>query len=399
MISKTWSRRSVLVCATSILAGGLAHAQTAEPQKMAPAIALFNAADAAQWQTLTAGTGWQVISTPDDPDANIDKRVQALALKVEEAVKAGTADPSRVYVAGRGEAAAMVFYAIARIPDRWAAGIALGGSAKSAIDTNRIFTANFLDTPLLWASTGADDGDYASRLRDAGMNIEWRSATGLTNGAVLQWLDSHVRAEFPMTVDCETNSPTFASCYWVQLTKFDGAERNDVLTQTLVPADNGSALDLGGFGYRGDDPGPGVGVAFVPEKYNGPLKVGDRLMALDGKPIENAHHLMQILEQADATRYAVVMVQRGKDRVRIETRIVVPRRETVLTARVKGEYLPDARQIVLISRSVTEMRVTIPPDWIPADLVWNGLTLDTVKNPGCHALKLEKELLHAAPCQ
>jgi hypothetical protein len=93
------------------------------------------------------------------------------------------------------------------------------------------------------------------------------------------------------------------------------------------------------------------------------------------------------------------MVRRGKDRIRVETRIVVPRRDPVITARVKGEYMPEDHQIVLISRSVTEMRVTIPAEWIPADLVWNGLTLETVKTAGCYALKLEKELLHAGPCE
>jgi hypothetical protein len=208
-----------------------------------------------------------------------------------------------------------------------------------------------------------------------------------------------VRDEFPLTVDCETNSPTFASCYWVQPTKFDAAERNDVLPMTLIPADSGAALDLGGFGYRLNDPGPGVTVAFLPEKYNGPLKVGDRLVALDGKPIDNARQLVQILEKADATRAAVVMVARGKDRIRVETRLVVPRRESVVSARVKAEFLPEYHQIVLISRSVTEMRVTIPADWIPADLLWNGLTLENVKTAGCYALRLDKELLHAAPCQ
>jgi hypothetical protein len=366
---------------------------------MTPAIALVNAADAPQWQSLTAGIGWQVIFAPDDPDANIDKRVQALALKVEEAVKAGAVDPSRVYVAGRGDAAALVFYAIARIPDRWTAGVALGGSPKGAIDSNRIFAVNFTNTPVLWASSGANDSNMALKLEDAGLHIEWRSSAGLTNRNVLDWLAAHVRAEFPLTVDCETNSPTFASCYWVQLTKFDAAERNDVLPMTLVPGDAGAALDLGGFGYRADDAGPGVAVAFVPEKYNGPLKVGDRLVALDGKPIEDAHQFVQTLAKVDATRAAVVMVLRAKDRIRIETRIVVPRRDPVITARVKAEYMPEFHQIVLISRSVTEMHVTLPLEWIPGDLLWNGLTLENVKKPGCYALKLEKELLHAGPCQ
>jgi hypothetical protein len=45
------------------------------------------------------------------------------------------------------------------------------------------------------------------------------------------------------------------------------------------------------------------------------------------------------------------------------------------------------------------MRVTIPEAWVPGDLLWNGLTLENVKMPGCHLLKLDKELLHAGPCQ
>jgi hypothetical protein len=403
MTSKNWPRKFALVCTTSILAGAAGWAQPTQlPQpaatKLTPLVALVDAADAAQWESLTKDLGWRVVFAPADPDANIDKRVQALAMTVADAVKAG-GDPSRVYVVGRGDAAAIVFYAIARIPDRWTAGVALGGSAKAAVDTNRIFAVNFTNTPVLWASAGVNDSEYAAKLKDAGLNIEWRSAPGLTNGALLSWMSSHVRAEFPLTVDCETNSPTFASCYWVQLTKFDAAERNDVLPDTLVLGDTGTALDLGGFGYRASDPGPGVTVGFLPEKYNGPLKVGDRLEALDGKPIENAKQLVQMLTKVETTRNAVVMVARGKDRIRIETRVVVPRRDPVVTARVKAEYLSDFHQIVLISRSITEMHVTLPPEWIPGDLLWNGLTLENVKAPGCYALRLEKELLHAAPCQ
>ncbi len=261
MISKNWSKRSAIVCVTSAWAAGLVGAQPAPAPKPAPAIALIDAADAPQWQSLIECSGWQIIAAPADPDANIDKRVQALALKVEEAVKAGTADASRVYVAGRGEAVPLVFYAISRLPDRWTAGVALGGSPKGAIDTNRIFAINFTNTPVLWASAGANDSDYAERLKLAGLNIEWRTSTGLTNRAVLDWMAAHVRAQYPLMVDCETNSPTFASCYWVQPTKFDPAERNDVVPMTLIPGDAGSALDLGGFGYRADDPGPGVKVS------------------------------------------------------------------------------------------------------------------------------------------
>ena len=70
-----------------------------------------------------------------------------------------------------------------------------------------------------------------------------------------------------------------------------------------------------------------------------------------------------------------------------------------ISARVKAEYLPDYHQIVLISRAITEMRIAIPAEWLPADLLWNGLTLENVKAAGCYTLKLEKELLHAGPCQ
>jgi hypothetical protein len=371
----------------------------AQAPKPSPAIALIDPADATQWEGLIAGSGWQILAGPLEPDANIDKRVQTLAAKVDEAVKAGTVDASRVYIAGRSDASALVFYAISRIPDRWAAGVALGGSPRSAVDSNRLFAVNFNDVPVLWASNGANDLDYADKLRDDGLNIEWRTSTGFTNRMLLEWMAAHVRAEYPLTVDCETNSPTFASCYWVRLTKFDPGERNDVVPSTLLAGDSGSSLDLGGFGYRPSDPGPGVTVAFLPDKYNGPLHVGDVLETLDGKPIENAKGLMEILQKADSSRNAVVMVRRGNSRTRVETRIIVPRREPVVTARVKAQYNPEDHEILVISRSVTEMKVTVPAEWIPANLVWNGLTLENVKTAGCYALKLEKELLHDGPCE
>ena len=399
MIFRNWPRRFAIVCAISIWCTGLAWPQAPQPKKPVPAVALADAADAPQWQTVVEGAGWQLITAPTDANANIDQRLQALAAKVQDAVKSGSADAGRIYLAGRGDSAPFVFYDISRMPDRWTAGVALGGSPKGAIDTNRIFAVNFTATPVLWASNGANDSDYAERLKLAGLNIEWRSSTGLTNGLVLEWLAGHARAEHPLTADCETNSPTFASCFWVQPQKFDPAERNDVLPMTLIPGDSGTSLDLGGFGYRADDPGPGVNVAFLPEKYTGPLKVGDRLEALDGKPVENARQLMQILDKTEATRYAVVMVRRGKDRIRVETRIVVPRRDPVVTARVKAEYMPEYHQVVLISRAVTEMKVTLPPEWVPGDLLWNGLTIENVKTPGCYMLRLERELLHAGPCQ
>jgi predicted esterase len=398
MISKNWSRRSALVCGISLLAGALAPAQTAPAPTKTPAIALIDAADAAQWQTWTKSVGWQVVTAAATPDADIDARARALAAAVAEAVKSGSVDPARVYLAGRNEAAAAVFYTIARIPDRWAAGVALGGSPKAALETNRVFSANFTNAPVLWASSGPDDEALAQKLKTAGLNLEWRSTTGLTNNDILQWLSTHTRDEFPLNIDCETNSPAFASCYWIQMTRFDAGERNDVLPLSVVAGESAAALDLGGFGYHAADPGPGVPVVFLPQKYAGPLRIGDRIVALDGKPIENAHQYLEMLSRVTESRPAVVMVERAKERIRVETRVVVPRRDPVVTGRVQARYLPEYRQIEIITRAVTEMRVTIPRDWVPGDLFWNGLSLEGIKTAGCYLLKLDKELLHAGPC-
>jgi len=356
-------------------------------------------ADAAQWQTWTKDLGWQVIVPPADAaNANPDVRVQALASAVEAAIRNAGVDAARVYLAGRGGAAAAVFYAISRVPDLWAAGIALGGSPKPAIDTNRLFTANFTNVPVLWIGDAGDQA-LAEKLKSAGLNLEWRLAKGVTNGDVFQWLAGHQRDEFPAAIDCETNSPTFARCYWIRMTKFDASERNDVLPSTRVAGGSGAALDLGAFVYSAADPGPGVLVSHLPEKYSGPLKMGDRIVALDGKPIQDARQFAETMEQIVEEKAVVALVQRGKERIRVETRIVLPKRDSAVTARVQAQYSPAEKEIQIVSRTVTEMRVTVPPAWAPATLYWNGLSLEDLKTPGCYALTVEKELLHAAPCE
>ena len=45
------------------------------------------------------------------------------------------------------------------------------------------------------------------------------------------------------------------------------------------------------------------------------------------------------------------------------------------------------------------MRVTVPPEWVPATLLWNGLTLENLKEAGCLTLSVEKELLRAEKCK
>jgi predicted esterase len=403
---RNWPGKFALVCATISLAGEIARAQQeipipkAAPSGKSPAIALLDPGEAPQWQSWTKDTGWKII-TPTGLAASvpIDERVLKLSEAVQEAVKGPDIDPARIYLAGRAEAAAAVFYTISRIPDLWAAGLALGGSPMQALNTDRIYAANFTNTPVLWVSNGANDPTLAEKLKAAGMNIEWRTANGITNGAVFEWLMQHSRDEFPASIDCETNAPTFGRCYWIQMTRFDAGERNDVLPSTHVSAGNGASLDLGEFAFKLDDPGPGVLVAQLVGKYSGPLKAGDRILEFDGRPIENARQYIAFLSKVTSEKRIVVMIQRGKERQRVETRIIIPVHDPVVTARVQAKYDPETKGVDIVSRTVTEMRVTVPPQWVPANLYWNGLSLEDVTKPGCILLSMDKEILHAAVCQ
>jgi hypothetical protein len=393
MRSKNWLSEFAGGCATISLLAACAAAQPAGP---APAIALVDAADAAQWQALVKDVGWRVIAGPaaDSPDA----RVQALAAAVQQAVKDG-ADPARVYLAGRGAATAAVIYTISRVPDLWAAAIGIDGSPQPAIDTGRIFAANLTNVPVLWVSRGETDQAQAAEWKKAGLNLEWRAAAGVNNQAVIAWLAAHRQEAFPAEIDCETNAPAFAHCYWIEMTKFDPQERNDMVPTTHLASGSGASLNLGAFRFNPEDPGPGVAVAALPDQYAGPLKKGDRIVALEGRPIANARGYLEMLGKYTEEKSVVATVERGKDRIRVETRVVLPRRDAVVTARVQGKYVAAEREIQIVSRTVKEMRVTIPPQWASeSHLYWNGLALEKIDGPGCFVLTVESELLHASRC-
>src|SRR5689334_16437553 len=107
-----------------------------------------------------------------------------------------------------------------------------------------------------------------------------------------------------------------------------------------------------------------------------------------------------MVSKDSGTRPDVAAVQRGKERIRLETTVVVPRPEAVVTARVRGQFLAAEREVQVVSRTVTEMKVTIPPAWAQdSRLSWNGLAIEKIEAPGCYLLTIEKELLHAAKCQ
>ena len=373
-----------------------AHAQpTPAPQ---PAIVLPDPHDAPTWKKWTSELGWQVIAPDIDPHADPDARALALSDAVHEAIKANTADARRIYLGARGDDAALVFYTISRVPDLWAAGLALGGSPKPALASGLVFAANFTNTPVFWVSGAPGDSDVASRLKAAGLNIEWGDAKDISIAKCFEELLRHTRSEHPDTADCETNTAKFARCFWIEPSKFDGGERNEVLPSTRLRDGSGAGLDLGGFGYRLSDSGPGVLISYLPKEYLGPLKIGDRIVELDGQTVADARDFDARLNKVTSEKPVVALIARGKERVRLDTRIVLPRADAVVTARVQGKYDRESRSLHVVSRSISEMRLTIPPQWAPASLYWDGLALAPVEKPGCYLLSIDKELLNAAPC-
>ena len=241
--------------------------------------------------------------------------------------------------------------------------IAIEGSPQPAIDTDRIFAANFTNVPVLWISAAAADQEFAGRLKGAGLNIEWRSAAGLADTA-----DFRVAGEAParrVSAGDRLRDELSDLCallldpdHEVRCRRAQRRTRSTRLAPAPVPS-----LDLGGFGYKLSEPGPGVLITFLPEKYSGPLKMGDRIVALDGRPIADAKAYLELMAKYTEEKPAVVTVQRGKDRNRVETRVMMPRRDATVTARVQGQYVPADREIQIVSRTIKEMRVTVPPQW------------------------------------
>jgi hypothetical protein len=67
---------------------------------------------------------------------------------------------------------------------------------------------------------------------------------------------------------------------------------------------------------------------------------------------------------------------------------------------VRAQYIPADKEIQIVSRTVKEMKVAVPPQWAAdSRLYWNGLALEKLESPGCYLLTIDKELLHAARCQ
>lgn len=358
----------------------------------APVLVVLAGTDQAQaafeiWKARGEARGWRVIVPMGMPPPWSDSGAAALEAVLEEAARKAPYDRGRVYLAGAAESAAGVFYARSRLPHLWAAALAIEGSPRPAIDTNRLFSANTQLVPLLWCSSHSRKPEFGT------LEFHWRAASQTSIEQALDFLAAHQQEARPVKVDCETGSPRFNRCYWLRIRRFDPAARNDALPLSRVDPGSGAFLGLGGFGYDASLPGPGLVVGWLPENYKGPLRLQDRIVALGGKPIGEPKDYIQLMNAVREEKPVVVTVQRDKQRLRLETRILLPKREELVTARVQAEWLPEGGEVLLITRGVAELEADFPA---ACKANWNGQRMFKIEAPGCRRLSLASDT--AEPC-
>ncbi|MCS7315584.1 MAG: hypothetical protein RMI94_10215 [Bryobacterales bacterium] len=350
----------------------------------------------ARWRPATSARNWTLAVlraelSPSDTTVRLIESVwEGLAQQSRPAAE-------RVYLVGEGAGATAVFYAVSRRPDLWAAAAAIGGNPRLAIETNRLFAANTTLVPVLWLPSAGDPlaEEMRARLASAGYRLADPPKAEMTARELLDWLGEHRSEPFPSRIDCETGEPAFARCYWATMTRLDFSLRNDALPSSRVPPGSGASLALGGFGFDPSAPGPGVLVGWLPENYRGPLKLGDRIVAVGGREIADARGYLEFMERQAEERSAAVMILREGRRIRVETRIVLPRREEVQTARLQAEYLPETRELFVITRGVAALRMNLPAFWTPCRVNWNGTEAGAAEKAGCWQLE---EGMPARPC-
>jgi pimeloyl-ACP methyl ester carboxylesterase len=361
-----------------------AAAAAAEP---APLL-VFLGSGAEPFAAVASARGWEFAAVPEALPG--DPAVRQIEAAVAQAGKRRPIDPARTYLMGRGITTAAVFYTVSRRPDLWAAAVAAGGSVEPAIETNRLFGASARLVPILWAVSPEEQEQSAAvraRLTAKGFDLQLRGSS-VTIPEAFDWLAGRKREAYPYTVDCETGSPEFVSCYWLRITGFDPAARNDVLAQSRISPGSGAYLTLGRFGYNLDTPGPGVLVSWLPPDYKGPLQLDDRILSIGGTHIKDARDFVAFLAVQTDERLLGVIVARGKERFRLESRIELAKREEVFTARVRGQYLMDSHQLLLITRGTAALHLDLPSYWTPCAVNWNGIDAGTADGPGCWAVTL-----------
>jgi hypothetical protein len=387
------TRWRLAACVLAVAATQRVNAQhvqfVAAPQK-APLLVLADG-DLKSWKE--SAPDWNFASVSGIAAAT-DPGVKQLEAVIAEARKRLPVDDTRVYLAAEGNSAAGAFYAISRQPDLWSAAAAVGGDPEPAIHSNHLYGANTRLVPLLW-STPASDAAVVAKLRASEYNLEVRSAT---RPEIAQWLGGHSLDAYPDSIDCETGNPRFGRCYWLEMTGFDASRRNDALPSTRVPPGSGAYLAGGAFGFDPNGSGPGVLVASLPEKYSGPLAVNDRIVSIAGRPISDARHYARFMDRLVEEKPAAIIVEREGRRIRMETGIVLPRRDEVVTARLQAHYLADMQVLEILSRSVSALRLTLPAQWAPTAVSWNGTETGKIDSPGCWLLNAEKDPATVRPC-
>lgn len=329
------------------------------------------------WMRVAGVRGWRLVAPANLAPAASDPYAKALEVIVADALKRMPVDPARVYLVGAGRGVAPVFYARGRVPHLWAAAFAALGDPKPAIDSNRLFAANPGLVPLLWAAR-PEDALIRQKLQAADYPFEWRDANQLKAGEETAFLAANARPAHPAQIDCETGNLGFARCYWLEITKPDPARRNDVLRPSRVTPGSGAYLDLGGFGYDS-----AAVVAWLPEGYKGKLKLGDRIVSVGGTKIADGAAYARLMEETREQKPVGLVVERGKERIRIETRVLLPKREETVTARLRAEWSQENRELLIVSRGVAGMKLDLPQAWSPAAINWNGREILKADAPGC----------------
>jgi hypothetical protein len=355
-----------------------------------------------RWSSATNALKWRLLvpSFGEDLPPWSDFAAKALDLMVADSASRAPLDRTSIYLAGEGSGGSEVFFQLSRVPDLWAAALAVNGSPQFAIESNRFFTANAAATPVLWIVPEKEQPalePLRARLTDAGCHVELRSATGATTSQAFAWLAGHHRELAPQKIDCETGNLAFARCGWIEIARLDPAQRNEAAPSTRIAPGSGAYLDLGGFGFDAAAPGPGLAVTWLPDGYNGKLQIGDRIVSVGGKEIGRASDYVQLMSGVKEEKPVAVMVVRGKERMRIETALRLPRRDEIFTARVQGEFLPAEHEIQIISRGISELQVSVPEQFAPARITWNGLEAAKAEKPGAWSLRFEKDTVSASP--
>ena len=344
-----------------------------------------------RWEPAVSSHGWSLLApTTADMLAPADTALRALEATLEKVQARLAPDRQRIYLVGEGAGASAVFYFASRRPDLWAAAAAVGGNPRSAIETNRLFAANTLHVPVLWLPPEQDRlaESLRARLLQAGYNLAKPTRVPLSQAELLTWLAQHTRPTHPNRIDCETGDPAFGRCYWAQITELDFSRRNDVLGSSRVNPGSGAWLDLGrGFSVDAEAVGPGAVVSGLAQDYKGPLRVGDRIVAIAGKPIADGRAYLEFMETQREERGVGVIVDRGPQRLRLEARIRLPQRQELSTARVQAEYLPETAELLIVTRGVAALRLHIPASWAAARVNWNGLEAGTLTKGGCWQLR------------